>query len=184
VNIGIALGIPFISKVKKVLARDTFNRPDSTVLGKADTGHTWEQLSGGHEVKNKQLISVGGGVVALSVNKTNYRAMSDIYNISGTLSLAFRVVDKDTYYFCRLYTNALEVYKFVGGVATRIGNYGGLGNGLVDITVEVVGSTFKCYLNKQLLLTVVDNDLATSTNVGFRGGGSESYAKNITVEEL
>ncbi|MFF2449378.1 hypothetical protein ACFVSW_20250 [Neobacillus sp. NPDC058068] len=185
-NIGIALGIPFISKVKKILARDTFNRADSPVLGKADTGQTWEQLYGVYEVKTKQVYAPGSSasIAGLNVGKPNYRIISDIYSTSNTtLGLAFRIVDKDTFYACRVYQMNLEIYKF-NGATTLLGNFNGVGYGLKTLKIEVVGSTFKCYINNQLVLTVNDSDLANANKVGFRGAGVESYAKNIIVEEI
>jgi hypothetical protein len=185
-NIGMVLGIPFINKIRRLLARDTFNRPDSTSLGKADTGQTWEMLYGIYEIKNKQLICQGSSntIGCLNVNKTDYRVISEIFTTANTtLGFAFRIIDKDRFYACRVYQGNLEVYKF-NGATTLIGNYNTVGYGLKTLMIEVVGSTFKCYVNNQLLLTIVDSDLANTSKVGFRGSGVEGYAKNITVEGI
>jgi hypothetical protein len=186
-NMGMVLGIPFINKVKRVMVFDHFQRPDSTSLGKANTGHTWQIVGVSGEIKNKTYISFSSGsIVSVNVGKSDYRVSSEISQVAGgTLGLAFRIKDYQNYYAVRIYQRNLEVFKFTGaGNVTLIGSYNGPFEGLKHVMVEVKVNTIKAFVDQKLLLTITDNDLMGIFNVGFRGGGTDSFAKNIFVEEL
>jgi hypothetical protein len=181
VNIGIALGISFINRVKKLIAFDNFNRPDSSSLGVSPSGHLWGGVGG--EIKNKSYMSFGGGVSYINVGKSDYVVSTDMNQIgSGNLGLAIRIKDGANFYTLRIYQQKLEIYKFTPS-ATLIGSYDGGWSGLVNVKVEAKGNTMKAYVNNVLVLTITDNDLLTFTQVGYRGGGESSFAKNLVVED-
>jgi hypothetical protein len=185
-NMGIAIGIPFQSKVRRILAKDSFNRADSSTLGNAETGQVWETLLGIPQIKNKTLTVIETIIIRINAGRSDYRVSADISQVAGgSLGLAVRIKDIQNYYAIRIYQRSIELYKFSGaGNVTLLGSYNGTYEGQKNIMVEVKGNTIKAFVNQQRIFTITDNDLMGFVGVGFRGAGIDSYAKNFLVEEL
>jgi hypothetical protein len=189
--IGVGLGLPFANGKPKFKLFDSFTRPDSLDVGKAETGQTYFQSGLGKIVSNKlqyQTPNSSGQycfVGAISV-AGNIRLTADFYFQTNS-GLFIRYADVTNYFILRFAGSALGLYKVINGSATNLGGCSS-SSGYNSLKIEVIRNVINCYLNGVLVITVTDTALNTAITHGIRiqtpSGGLIDTADNLLIEEL
>lgn len=159
-----------------IIVQDSFNRADSTTgLGVADTGQSWQVLSGNWGISANQALCLSGSTSLTVINSgisdvqvTVKSTVNEVTNILG--SLAFRVTDNNNYWLLRYFNEAMQLYKFVGGSATLVASQQPirLPAGSYEFKVIAKGEVIECYLDDVLYLSVTDVHNHSATMHGLR----------------
>lgn len=201
---GLGLGTHFNNN-RSVKLVDYFNRNSSNVVGKADTGQTWQVLSGTWATNGEKIYpvsDVNSNTIIIDPGITNYKVSALLYgqfavvNDLRYLNIVFHCLDINNYMFTRAYANSIELYKIVNGSVMKIGNYYISTPDQFEYTITVIckGLNVKVFFNNIECINYDLNGTETSTfpnysSVGFRlsRGGNPTIiptADNFMVEEV
>lgn len=151
-----------------LLARDTFDRADSTPLGTSSGGQTWASVSGSLNVIGERAGSTSGLVRAEAIDvATADHAASAVFAVVGganTMRLTARLTDAANYIFVNA---GGAVLQRVAGVEASIGSMSGgaILAGQV-VTLRVSGANVTAQRNGTTELTGTTT-LLTGTRAGL-----------------
>jgi chitodextrinase len=163
-----------LSVTTQTLVADTFDRADSATVGGIWTSNALYKIA-----SNKLTRAASSGTVsvlssATAMSTPNHKASVVINRGTATTTgLVVRRVDDNNFYAARvnLSTNNVLLYKVVAGVTTSLS---GLDNQWLaegsTLTLEVIGTTLKAYVNGTQVLSTAANEaaLVSGTGVGIR----------------
>jgi chitodextrinase len=160
---------------------DAFNRAnDTTSLGIADTGQTWQVLAGtGGIISNQAYFPVIPGneqaLAAIDSLTSNGTVQLKLGSAIGTPRIAFRIKAADQYFCFQPGGTGYTGYRFnLGGGFTKMGDTTGVTHASGNILkVVMLGSNFKFYVNDVLGFEFNDTSYSTETRYGF---GADSNA--------
>lgn len=177
----------------QVLVTDDFNRADS-----ATVGGVWAANANWKIASNKLTRAAASGTPSIlacstAMSTPNHKASAVINRGTATTTgVLVRRIDDNNYYAVRInlaQNNAL-LYKVVGGVTTSLS---GLDNQWLTegatLTLEIIGTALKAYINGVQILSTVANDaaLTSGTGVGLRAdaaGGTLPTFDNFAAESF
>lgn len=189
------------SQQSKLIAYDSFNRPDAAALGKVDTGQAWEQLKAGAvtSIANGLAYLSSGAAENLTVIDTktnNYEVSVTINNLLNNAGIIFRTKAAGQYYLLRLLASSKGIELMRCGTETTADAFVSLASKTaIDeiaagsnnrIKVVCNGSKMEGYLNGVKQIEATDTTFAGYTKVGFRSGSSDYTSKydNFEVKRL
>lgn len=177
------------------LLNDSFTGTGGTELSVYSSSWVKHPVNNGNiSIQNNRGRGGGTGPILYRNNtppvSADYSVEADLYYAgihSGALSILARMDDTvATFYMLRVAINSspikLELYKFVGGVATLLAGdviVGGSVGTTYTTKLDVKGSTIKAYLNGSLIYNVADTSI---TAAGF--AGLRDYAGGVTTTGL
>ncbi|MBL7632607.1 RHS repeat protein, partial [Frankia sp. CN6] len=140
-------------------------------LGVADTGESWQVLSGtwGVNGNNAYLVSGSAGVAVMPAPSDGMvRFTAPV--AQNHLGVAFRVQDAGNLWTLTTEpgSNALILAKRVGGVVTTVATYAGACCAAADVyAVRMAGSVLTVYRNDRVVGSVTDSQFSTATRAGL-----------------
>lgn len=164
-----------------VVVSDTFDRVDSTSLGTAETGQTWQNLSG--------VWGISGNQAYLTANNSTGTALVDAgtadcqiqVTYAGTFASSVKVVAR-----CSDINN--QIVFNADGTISRIqaGTWTLLGTTTIPKSGDIIKMTLKgnditVQVNDSEPLTVTDSFNNTVTKHGFRAGTSAQRFDNFKI---
>jgi lysophospholipase L1-like esterase len=172
---------------------DTFDRPDSDILGESDTGQLWltQQTASSNtiSIKNQKAVSNNSGypsaLCSVNTSKNIYCEADVNYNGSGQILLYTNYnynTDKD--YICvRLNSEGVSLIKKVSG-ANSVINTTTCPDGEFNLAISQNDTEYTVYINGTIVLTDIINDdnLNSLTYIGFSINGSDNYVDNFKVK--
>lgn len=170
-----------------IIVFDSFNRPDNPdSLGIADTGQSWELIQGGvmgiidNKAYGSDLTSYPRSVVETGVANCILNA-----TIEPDCLITFRVQDAqnrlslgisaETGYILNKVRNGGVVHIGSWGVGALIGD---------KVSILLVGSAIKVYVNNVLRISVIESEFITNTKHGIGGDSPSGRIDNFKVEAL
>jgi len=168
------------------IAVDTFTRPDSATLDNAETGQSWQLLSGAFAVAGLKASASSTGTVVLDAGTANVDVQALIVPTSGAAGIVVRAANADT---DRLavqldMTNGFRLNKTVGGTLTTLITVPQAFTAGVTYELRVVvnGDNIKGYLNGGTA-PLIDHTLSSGdqttfgalTRVGVRNTGAATF---------
>jgi hypothetical protein len=149
---------------------DMFNRADSTAgLGTATSGATWTNVMGNAFgiASNKAYLSVAGNSrTVIDTGSGDHFAEVEFSALGTSGYLIVRRTDTNNLWRIGNSGNGFVVQKIVAGTVTSLANIIRINAG-DTVGVEAIGTSFKVYLNRVLVYTAVDTELAAGTFVGL-----------------
>ncbi|EFC82515.1 DNRLRE domain-containing protein [Parafrankia sp. EUN1f] len=150
----------------------SFTAANSTItLGDADTGETWQVLSGtwGINGNNAYLVSgTYGTAVMPAPSEGLVRFTAPV--AQDNLGVAFRVQDANNLWILQTQpsSNALILAKRVGGTKTTVATFTGACCAAGDTyAVRMAGSALTVYRNDQVVGSATDSQFSTATKAGL-----------------
>jgi hypothetical protein len=129
-NIGVAIGIPFMSKVKKILMKDSFTDVDgiSLPLHVPEKGGNWQSLSGTWIINSgkatRSVAVAASDMVCIDVNNPNVSV--NVLTEAVVLPVGFvalRVKDINNYLMCFVTSTDIKLYKSESNVFTVLSTH-------------------------------------------------------------
>lgn len=187
-NIGLALGIPFQSKIKKVLGKDSFNRVDNgSTLGNSETGQPWLVSLNPWGVINNKAYATGSSTeyAYFDTGKSNVEITLKI-TFSQSEGIAFRFTDAINNLFVRIASGELSLYKIVAGTSTKMATYPFATNVGQEYTLKIIciNNSIKVYLNGILVLSPNESFNQNATKHGVRSSGTSGRFDDFIVMEV
>ncbi|WP_283215121.1 DNRLRE domain-containing protein [Pseudofrankia sp. DC12] len=150
----------------------SFTAPNSTSsLGQADTGETWQVLSGTWGINGNAAYAVSGTnsfAVMPSPSDGTVRFTAPV--AQDSMGIAFRVQDASNLWVLQVMpsTNSLVLTKRVSSAWTNVATFAGACCAASDsYAVRMSGSTLTVYRNDQAVGSVTDSTLSTATKAGL-----------------
>jgi len=188
--IGVGIGL-FNQNFKKsnMLVYDSFNRTDNTTtLGKADSGQTWETWSGTWGIaSNQAYISSGTSNSKVAIESGSSDCVITLKNSlqSAGNRILFRGVETNNHYQFQTESSQFRIYKNEGGVSTMLGSNSTIIPSSGDILKVVLsGSSIKCFVNDNLVFDISNTFNQTSTKHGMMLNNSVGRLDDFKVEAL
>jgi hypothetical protein len=172
-----------------IIVQDSFNRANNTTsLGVADTGQTWE-TSGNWGIESNKAYQNTNANSQYAVIQSNYSdciVSADItWNNNG--GFAARFVDSSNYFLYRITINKLQLYRILGGGTTLLSEYAfaSVSGQVYNLKIKFEGSSIIGYLDGIERINVTDTNHQTGTKHGLRQNSitSDRY-DNFLVESL
>jgi hypothetical protein len=175
----------------QTLVADTFDRADSATVGGIWNANVLYKIA-----SNKLTRAASSGTISIlscstAMSTPNHKASVVINRGTATTTgLVVRRIDDSNFYAARvnLATNNVLLYKVVAGVTTSLSGLDSqwLSEGST-LTLEVIGTSLKAYVNGTQVLSTTANDaaLVSGTGVGIRAdaaGGTLPTFDNFTAE--
>lgn len=177
------------------LIQDSFNRPDNTTgLGVADNGQTWEILAGQWQIKSNQafLQSSTNSIAVIESGESNVQIEVDRIAKSNNNDggIILRLQDSLNYlaFYYKSWDGSAQFFKTVNGQQTTLA-----GNQYITPTLETPyrlkvianGNTVQCYIDDVLQFTLTDTPFQNATKHGLRRYENNSEAfDNFLVQTL
>lgn len=155
----------------RTLVSDSFNRANSASLGNADSGQTWTQLQGTHEIvsnRARHTSAVDSDAAVIDCGATHVIVTAKVYGTQA--GLIARCSDINNFYLVFSNNATTAMFKRVAGTYTQLG---------ANVSAPADGDTFgiSCILDQIVMLkngvaavTVTDSALTAGTKVGIRSG--------------
>ncbi|MGX2958056.1 hypothetical protein JNUCC23_02035 [Peribacillus sp. JNUCC 23] len=193
VGLGVGIGVSTFAKTPIIIAKDSFNRADSTSLGNAETGQPWiVQASEVYEIKNNAVNLKTGGInysqILVNTPKSDGVLFLDVKFYSNEKGgIVFRNRDNSNFLHYVITPTGLELTKYVANTATLLGNYGFTpAHGTVyKLVVVLNGDIITAYIDGVQKIQVAETYNKTETKHGIRNplGFAISF-DNFKMEEL
>jgi len=165
---------------KRPFVFDGFNRADNALsLGNADTGQTWEALSGTWGISSNRayravLADATTDSAVIECNLADVKISVNVPTVAGAkvARIWIRATDKNNCLMLACSATVFNLYRYVAGTAT-LKAAGGVAfpeDGIV--TVIAKGDSIKCYINGNLKIAVIEsfNNTATKHGIGTNVG--------------
>jgi hypothetical protein len=174
-----------------VLVSDSFNRADSTTLGIADTGQSWQSLGTGiFGISSNQAYQSTTGadsLVYIDTTQTDVKTSVVIAVNQGQPGVFFRIVDANNLFRALRVSGTLYLQKKTSGTITTIST-----KTLAYVTNEKLSvisksdGTIEVYVNDVLQISATDNTYVTSTKQGFGVGSANVGTRwdTFQIEDL
>lgn len=204
-NIGIAIGIPFQNKIKKILLKDSFNRADiPNSLGAAETGQMWVGNVGTWGVINNKAYSssdINQDFVSVDLGVSNFSygcvISFDTTSISiyRLMHIVFRTLDVNNHLLVEVFNGFIRLYRCVSGSYTLLSQTPMTTTSNTDyaLTISCTGNNIGVYVNGGLKINYTlsggDTSFSTYTKIGARmikAGAPTNPARldNVIVEGI
>lgn len=185
-----------ISHQHRLWFSDSFTRPDSASIGNADTGQTWQALSGSWSISSNAAVVAVGGADRVMISDScvgNGTIEHTLANSSWSTTFAgvvFRVTDVNNLLAFVINNANARIYKRSGGTWSQLGIGGSFApvNGSdVTLRTELNDASISCYVNGVLKTshTLSGGDLsaygATKDKVGIHTYYSTTSHKSFFV---
>lgn len=189
IGIGVGIGLSTFSPQATggaVLITDTFNRADNASgLGIADTGQSWQTISGSWQISGNQAVANGSGnqIAVIPSGISDATILANVKSSGNGVGLAFRVVDSSNYWFVHIRNDGFsQLLKVIGGSSTSVGNLASptYSDG-TELKVILNGSTISLYYGGVLRNTYNDAALQTATMHGLFASFSGTWQDNFTI---
>jgi hypothetical protein len=160
-------GVDVLS-VSKVIALDSFNRANAPTLGNAETGQTWQSLSGTLKIVSNQVVatSVSKDISVIDTGLSDCIVSDTMVSRCG--GVVFRAVDVNNCLYVLSNEVNYNLYKVKNGAITSLGIYKqGVETYNNDkILVKLNGTAIQVYMNGTIIFDVTESDFVTATKHG------------------
>jgi hypothetical protein len=162
------------------IVSDSFNRADSTSsLGVAETGQTWEAISGTWGIQSNAAYRVAGTNALVAINSgyaDNIAISAKVTQNSGAERIAFRISDANNYMYIQQSLTTLRLYKYEAGVSSQLSSMT-VDTLLVGDILKVVltAGQIEVYRNDTKHITSAETFNNTSTKHGFVGTSTVGF---------
>lgn len=194
-NIGIGVGVGFQQGVGSFvqipetppettgIVQDSFDRADSaTLLGVADSGQTWQPLSGTWGISGNKSYEVtnGGGDKFSVIDSTVSNCTIEceiLWRTGGIIGLLCRAIDVNNLIFTFIQSGNMTLAKKVGGAYTSLGIYSFTPVDGTTYKVKIVlsGNNITVYLDDVSRITTNVTEHVTNTKHGlFKNSASNN----------
>ncbi len=170
-NITNSIGIGLASKIKKIIAKDSFNR-ENGLVGNTENGQVWQQNQyttgdgnfGSYEIKNNQLSlttssmsSLNRDLIYLDLGVFDNLALNVTFINAVNNSRVFFRTDRDSRYSFFISTNGTTSYRLFRQ-STMIGENSNIKPAPGDkVRIELKGSNIKIFINNVEAFNVNDS---------------------------
>lgn len=178
---------------------DTFNRPDNTTLGNADSGQLWRDqvntwgILANQAVPNTRATSIVA--IETTLSDMGVEATMPVHPSAGIWwSIVGRYSNASNFYFLQVHPDGrIQVRKTVGGTASAVLAADGVtaletaaGSAVAgDVyRLEIQGTALRAYQNGVEILASTDSSLASGTMAGMRLGEYQSTTLGVRWENF
>lgn len=186
--VGLGIGVPFNTKTRRIIAKDSFNRANNTAsLGNDETGRIWTAHTGTWGINgNQAYVSAGSGDSHATIDSgiKSFLVEVTLATIDTESGLVFRYADENNWFRFVVSGGAFYLQKKIAGALTTLSSFTQTpGNGDILKIIVNKNDTIQAFRNNVLKATITDNGLNNNTRVGMEINGVACSLDNFKVEE-
>ena len=187
--IGVAVGVPFANVKNKLIVLDKFDRADSTSsLGKADTGQSWQAISGTWGISSNRAYVTADGTDMFAILDAGISDGEVSVLISGTVDydarLSFRIADVNNWFIVDYGAGCFRLVRKLNGAYTELASYTAIRPSQFEVKAVLDGQLIKIFIDGVQRMSVTDSNHQTVTKHGIGGEKSSARLDDFTVRSV